>query len=183
MGVGDHQLHALQPAALQAAKEVGPEGLRLGWADAQADDLATSVGVDRHSDYGGDGDDPPALAHLEVGGVEPEVGPVAGDRPVEELPHPLVDVLAQLRHRALGDAGQPHGLHQVVDPARRDAADPGLLDHCDQRLLRRPARLQEAWEIRALPQLRYPQVQRLEAGLQLAIAIAVAPVWRPSPRS
>lgn len=134
-----------------------------------------SVGVDRHGDYRGDGDDPPALAHLKIGRVEPQVGPVADDRPVEELPDTIVDVLAQLRHRAFGDAGKPHGLHKLVDPAGGDAADPSLLDHRDQGLLRRPARLQEAREVGTLPQLRHPQVQCAEPRLQLAVAIAVAP--------
>ena len=46
MGVGDHQLHALQAAAHQAAQELGPEGLRLGGADARAEDLAAAVLVD-----------------------------------------------------------------------------------------------------------------------------------------
>ena len=69
-----------------------------------------------------------ALAHLEVGRVEPEIGPLAGERALEEGVHPLVDVLAQLGDRALGDAGHAHGLHQIVDPAgarRRRSRPPG----------------------------------------------------------
>jgi site-specific DNA recombinase len=118
VGVGDHQLHAVEAAALQAAQELHPEGLRLGGADGEADDLAPAVGVDRHGDYRGDRDDPAATADLEIGGVEPEIGPRAGQRTFEEVPYPLVDLLAQLRDRALGDPRQPHGLHQLVDPAR-----------------------------------------------------------------
>lgn len=38
---------------------------------------AAAVGVDADSDYQGDTDDPAALARLEVGGVDPEVGPMA----------------------------------------------------------------------------------------------------------
>lgn len=66
-----------------------------------------------------------------------------------------------------------HGLHQVIDLAGRDAADPGLLDHRHQGLLRGPTRLEKAGEIRSLPQLGHPQVQSAQPGLQLAIAIAV----------
>jgi hypothetical protein len=90
--------------------------------------LAAAVAVDRHGDYRGDGDDAPALAHLQVGGVEPEIGPVADQRSIEEVPHTLVDVLAEFRDRALRDASEPHRLHQLVHPARRDAADPRLLE-------------------------------------------------------
>ena len=120
-------------------------------------------------------DDPPALADLEVGRVEPDIGPVAGQRPVQELADPLVDVLAQLRDRALRDAAQPHGLGQIVDAAGRDAADPRLLDHGDQRLLRGLAGLEEAGEVAALPQLRHPQVQRAQTGIESALSIAVPP--------
>jgi site-specific DNA recombinase len=173
--VGDHQLHAVEPAALQAAQELHPEGLGLGGADGEADDLAPPAGVDRHGNYGGDRDDPAALADLEVGGVEPEVGPLAGQRAFEEVPHPLVDLLAELRDRALGDPRQPHGLDQIVDAPGADAGDPGFLDHRHQRFLRGPARLEEAREVGALTQLRHAQVQRPQPGLELAVAVTVAP--------
>ncbi|SDW83258.1 hypothetical protein SAMN05444006_10753 [Allgaiera indica] len=42
-------------------------------------------------------------------------------------------VLAQLGHRALRDAAQPHGLHQAVAPPGGDAADPGLLERAMSR--------------------------------------------------
>jgi len=58
--------------------------------------LAAPVGIHGHGDYCGDGDDAPALAHLQVGGVEPHIRPVAGERAVQELAHAVVDVLAQL---------------------------------------------------------------------------------------
>ena len=69
--VGDHQLGAAQATADQALQERGPEGLRLRGPDVQADDLALALDVDRHGDYRGDAGDPPALALLEVGGVQP----------------------------------------------------------------------------------------------------------------
>jgi hypothetical protein len=53
--------------------------------------------------------------------------------------NPLIDLLAQLGDQRLAD---PHRLHQIVDPARRNTADPGFLDHPDQRFLRDLPRLQ-----------------------------------------
>src|SRR5882762_8048956 len=53
------------------------------------------------------------------------------ERPVEERLHALVDFLAQFRDLALRDAGKSHRLRDLVDPARRHPADPGLLDDGD----------------------------------------------------
>jgi hypothetical protein len=116
----------------------------------QADDLAPPVGVDRHRD----GHDAAALALPETGGVEPEIGPGAFERTVEKGADPLVDVLAELGDLALGDAGEAHGLHEIVDAVGRVAADPSLLDDGDQRFLAGLARLEEGREVRALAQLR-----------------------------
>lgn len=174
MGVGNDELHAVEAARLQPAQKLGPEGLRLGGAGSKPDDLPPPVGVDRDGDYGGDGDDPPALTNLQVGGIQPDIGPFTGQRTVQELADALVNVLAEFGHRALGDAAEPHGLNQFVHAPGRDAADPRLLDHRDQRLLRRAAGFEEAREVPALPQLRHAQVQRSEARIEAAIAIAVA---------
>src|SRR5690606_9428772 len=78
MGIGDDQLHAREAAPDKVLQEVGPEDLGFRRPDMQADDLAPALGVDGHGDYCGNADDPPALAHLEIGGIEPEVRPVAG---------------------------------------------------------------------------------------------------------
>lgn len=45
MGIGDDALRALQAARHQALEEVGPEPLRPGRADVQADDLVPPFGV------------------------------------------------------------------------------------------------------------------------------------------
>jgi len=76
MGVGDHQLDASEAALHQALEEGRPEGFRLRGADSEADDLATAIGVGGNSYYRRHGDDTAALAHLEVSGIEPEIGPV-----------------------------------------------------------------------------------------------------------
>ncbi len=94
--VRDDQLHTAQAAPDQALEERGPEGLRLAGSDVQADDLPLALCVGRDSNYGRDRDDAAALALLEVGRVQPQVGPVAGKWAVEEGIHAVVDVLAQL---------------------------------------------------------------------------------------
>ena len=134
-----------------------------------------TLGGNGDGDYGGNRDDAAALAHLEVGRVEPEIRPLAGERALQEGVHPLVDVLAQLGHRRLRDAAHPHRLHQLVDPARTDAGDPSLLDDADQRLLHRLAGFEEAGEVGAGAQLRDLEVERAQPGIQAAVAVAVAP--------
>jgi hypothetical protein len=103
VGIRDHQPHAFEAALEQALEEARPERLRLRRAEAQAHDLAPAFRIDRHGDYGSDGDDPAALADLEVGGVEPEIRPLALQRPLEERADPLIDLLAELGDRALAD--------------------------------------------------------------------------------
>ena len=103
MGIRDDELHAFEPAPDELAQEGRPEGLGLRGADVQTDDLAPPIGVDRHGDYRRDRDDAAALAHLQVGGVEPEIGPLAGQGTLQEGQDPLVDVLAELGDLALAD--------------------------------------------------------------------------------
>ena len=158
MGVGDDQLDAAQAAPRQLAQELRPDRLGLGSADLHAQNLAPAVGVDADGDDDGDRDDASAAADLQVGGVDPQIGPIAFDRPFEEGLHLAVDLLAQPRDLALGDAAHAHGLDQVVDRARRDALDVGLLDDGGERLLGHAARFQEAREVGALPELRDAQL-------------------------
>ena len=74
--VGDHQLHAAQAAPGEAAQEPGPEGLGLGRADRHAEDLAPALVVDRDRDGHRDRYDAPGPAHLQIGRIQPEIGPV-----------------------------------------------------------------------------------------------------------
>jgi len=60
------------------------------------DDLALAIGVGGHGDYRRDRDDAAALALLEVGRVEPQIGPVAAQRTVEASIDAVIDVFAQL---------------------------------------------------------------------------------------
>jgi site-specific DNA recombinase len=175
VGIRDHQLDAAQAAPDQGLEKRAPERLGLRRADVQAHHLPLALGVHGHGDYGRHAHDPPALALLEVGRVEPEIGPLARERAVEEGVHALVDVAAQLAHRALANARQPHRLHEVVHLARRHAADPRFLDHRHQRPLGGLPRLQEGREVgRAAAQLGNAQLERAEPGVERAVAEAVA---------
>ena len=73
-----------------------PEGLGFRRADAQSDDFPAAFGVGCHGYYGCNRDDPPALTLLELGGIEPDIGPVAGQGAVQELADPFINVFAQL---------------------------------------------------------------------------------------
>ena len=74
------------PRAVSERRNCGPERLGFRRPDRHAEHLAASVRIDANSDYHGNGDDPAALAHLHVGGVDPQVGPRAFDRAIEERP-------------------------------------------------------------------------------------------------
>src|SRR5215467_10638836 len=174
MGVRDHQLDALETALDQSLQKARPERLRLRGGDAKTDDLASAFGGDRHGDYCGDRDDAATIADLQISRVEPQIRPFTVERAVEEGVDPLVDVFAQLGDLALRDTAEAHCLHQLVNPPGRDAADPGLLDHRDQRLLGSLARLEKRREVRSLAQLGNPQLQRAQARVQTTLAISVA---------
>ena len=95
MGVGDHQLDAAQAASCQLAQEVGPECLGLGGPDRHAEHLAPPGGVDADGDDHRNRDDAAILAHFQIRGVEPDIGPLAFERPVEESLDLVVDLAAQ----------------------------------------------------------------------------------------
>jgi hypothetical protein len=165
-----------RPLRVGSAAAHRPERLRLRRAEAQADDLAPALGVDRDGDYRRDGDDPAALADPEVRRIEPQVGPFALEWPVEEAADPLVGLFAELGNLALADASEAHRLHQLVHPSGRDAADPSLLDDGDEGLLGHPPRLEERREVGALPELGDTELRRTEAGVERPLPVAVAPV-------
>jgi hypothetical protein len=70
VGIRDDQPDALQAAPDQPFEERRPECFRLGGTKAEADDLAPSVGVDRHRDYRCHRDDPTAVADLQMSRVQ-----------------------------------------------------------------------------------------------------------------
>src|SRR5215472_9882990 len=151
------------------------QGLSLRRADVQPDNFAPAIAVGRHSDYRGNRDVAAALALLQIGGIEPQIRPLSGQRAIEKGMHAFVDLLAQLGDLRLADPRQPHRLNQIVDTAGRHAADPGFLDDRDQRLLRALAGFEKRREIATLAQLRDAQLQRAEPGIEGALAVAIAP--------
>src|SRR5450755_2612018 len=94
VAVADHQLDATQAAPVQAAQELGPEGLGFRVPDLQAEHLALALGVDPHRHYHGHAHDASGLPGLHVGRVDPQVRPVALDLAVEERADPLVELAA-----------------------------------------------------------------------------------------
>jgi hypothetical protein len=175
MCVADDQPDPVEPPGSQGSQKIRPEGLRLRGTDPEADNFSAAFGIRGDGDYRSDGDDPAALPLPEISGVQPDVGPFAGERAVQEFTDPLVDILAQLGNGAFRDPAQPHGLHQVIDPASGHAADPCFLDHGDQSLLGHLPGLQKAREIAALSQLRDFEIQRAQPGIEHALSIAVSP--------
>ena len=71
MRIADHELHAAEAAAHEAAQELGPERLGLGRADGHARDVAATIGVHPDGDGDRDTDDAPALTILQVSRVDP----------------------------------------------------------------------------------------------------------------
>ncbi len=115
MSIGDHQLDAAQAAPGKRTKELDPEGLSLAVADRHAQHLAPAVVVDANSNDDGNRDDAVVATGFDVGGIEPNIGPLALDRSVQEGLNPLVDLAAQPGYLALADPRHAHRLDQIVD--------------------------------------------------------------------
>ncbi len=173
MRVTDGELDADQAALDQASEEVGPERFGLGLADIDREDLAPARLMHAMRDHERLVDHAAAVADLLDLGIEKQVGVGALQRPGPERFDVLVEGLADPADLALGDP-EPEALDELVDAAGRDAADIGLLDDRQQRLLRAPAGLQEAREVAAAAQLGDLQLDRARPGLPLPGPVAVA---------
>jgi hypothetical protein len=117
MGVGDDQLDPAQATAGELAQERRPKRLGVGGANVHAENFAPAITVDADRDNHRNRHDAAILAHLHVGGVDPQIRPVALDRAAEERLHLVVDLRAQPAHLALGDAVHAHRMHQIVHPS------------------------------------------------------------------
>src|SRR5678815_2726457 len=113
---------------------------------------------------------------FDVGGIQPEIGPVAFNRTMQEGLYPFIDLATEPRDLRLADPVHAHGLDQLIHRTGRDALDVGFLDHRGQRLLPHPAWFEEAGEVAAMAQLRDAQFDRAGPGLPIAVAIAIAVV-------
>jgi hypothetical protein len=85
-------------------------GVGLGGADVQAYDLAPPFGVAGHGGYGRDGDDAPALALAQVGGVQISIT--------------SVDVI-DTRPRGAADRRRPQRRGGLLPPPLSRSGSPG----------------------------------------------------------
>jgi hypothetical protein len=114
MRIRDDELDAAQAAPGKLPEEGRPEGFCLGWADIHAQNLTPTIGIDAHGHRDSDRDDAPVLADFDISGVDPQIGPVALDGPVEEGFDAIIDLFAQAAHLAFRDAAHAHGLDQII---------------------------------------------------------------------
>jgi hypothetical protein len=118
------------------------------------------------------------VPHLQVLGVEPEVGVGALERAGPERLDLLVELPADPRDLVLAHMDAQLG-DQVVDLPGRDPVHVGLHDDAQQRLLGTFARLEEAREVAlAAPLPRHRQLDLADPGRPGPRAVAVA-VGRP----
>src|ERR1700731_4887757 len=118
--------------------------------------------------------DAPAGADLHIGRIEPEIGPVALQRPIEKGGDLAVDLAAQPADLAFRDARHAHGFDQIIDRARRHAVHVSLLDNRGEGFLGQAPRFQKHREVAALAQLWDAQLDRPGAGLPDPVSVAIA---------
>jgi hypothetical protein len=175
VGIGDDQLHPTQPASLERAQECRPERAVLGVAHGEPEHLAPAISPDAGGDHYRLRHHAVVHPSLAVGRVQEHVGEgLLGQAAVAERAHLLVEISADPRHLAFGDAGvRAEGFDQVIDLAGRHAVQVGLHHHREQRLVDPAAAFQQAGEERAGAQFRDPQLQIPRGGRQRAGAVAV----------
>src|SRR5215203_2240430 len=175
MGVARYEPYPAKTAGDQRAQERDPERPVLARTYVQPQNLSLSAlpvhpdGYDhRHRGH------PPVLAGLHVGGVEPDVGVGALQRPAPEALDLLVELLAEPTDLALGDALHPEGPDEVVHLACGDAADVGFLDHSRKRPLGTSSGLQQRGEVARVPNPRHPQFHSPDPRVPVPLAVSVA---------
>ena len=89
--VSDGELHADQSASHEAAQELGPERLGLGFADIDREDLAPAGLMHAVRDHQRLVDHPAAVAHLLDLRVEEQIRVAALQRPRAERLHVLIE--------------------------------------------------------------------------------------------
>jgi hypothetical protein len=75
---------SLRAATGELPQERGPECFGFGGANVHAKHIAAAMAVDAHPDNHRNRDDTAVLAHLHVGGVDPQMRAAAVDRPGEK---------------------------------------------------------------------------------------------------
>src|SRR6516164_8806250 len=80
VGVGDDQLDTAQAAAGELAQKRRPERLGFGGTNVHPENFTPAVIIDADRDDHRDRYDAAILAHLHIGGIDPQIWPVALDR-------------------------------------------------------------------------------------------------------
>ena len=154
VSIGDDQFHPAETPSGQRPQEGQPEGAVLAGAHVHAQDLTLPFGIDPRRHHHADVDDATALPNLLGQAVQPHVGIRATVQgPTQETLHHFVQLLADARHLAAGDAVAAQSLDQIIHPPSGDALHIGLLDDGQQGFLAAPSRFQQAGEVAAFPQL------------------------------
>ena len=154
VGIGGYQFHPAEPSSGQRPQEGQPERAILAGAHVHTQDLTLPFGIDPRRHHHADVDDATALPNLLRQAVQPDVGvgtTVQG--PTQETLHHFIQLLADARHLAAGDAVATQGLDQIIDPPSGHSLHIGLLDDGQQGFLAAPPRFQQAGEVAAFPQL------------------------------
>ena len=84
MCVRDDEFYPSYAPAGQLAQKLRPDRLSLGRADLKPKHFTASIRIDADGYDGRDRYDAAAASHLEVGGIDPDVGPFALNGSVEE---------------------------------------------------------------------------------------------------
>jgi hypothetical protein len=172
------QADTAEAAGDERAQEGEPGRAVLARDDVEAERLAQAVAVDADRVHDADVDRAAALAALHDERVEGDVR-VRGavERPAAEVLDDLIEALRQPRDLALRHPLDAELGYHLLDTASRDAGQIGVGDHRHERLLGPPARLQQpVREVAALAQLRDRELDRADARVPVALAIAIAAV-------
>ena len=119
VSIGGYQLHPAEAPSGQRPQEGQPERAVLAGAHVHAQDLTLPFGIDPRRHHHADVDDATALPNLLGQAVQPHV---------QETLHHFVQLLADVRHLAAGDAVATQGLDQIVHPPSGHAFYIGLLN-------------------------------------------------------
>lgn len=113
-GLWPSAITSFTPRSPRSAKDRGNsvQNLGLRGSGGHAQNFALAILVDRHGHYDGAADDTNALAHLQVGGIEPEVGPCAPPTGGSGRYSLVVDLAAEPADLALAHPARTHGFHQ-----------------------------------------------------------------------
>ena len=178
VGVGDHEPHAGHAARPHRAQEAQPRVVGLGVHHGHAKHAPPAALVAADGGDHGRGGHAALAAALHVGGVEPHVGHLAaGERPA----HELVDVGVQARgdgaDLVLAEPGDAHPLGDAGDLSGAGAGGVHLGHGRGQRPVDALVALYHVLgEEAARPELGHPERQVADAGLEPALAVAVAAV-------